>query len=128
MKITQIRLENVTNGMIVKFNSENKLEAFDNVGAVAGIATNCREVLVQNDPDQTATTEFVCELVIAGPCDVLLDSVSSSQGTSFGASTSKAGYASINASPKIGQTSPRSWSDTTEYLPGLVPALICIDD
>ncbi len=127
MKITQIRSGNVTDGMIVKFNSENKLEAFNNVGEVAGIATNCREVQIQNDPEQPAITELVCELVIDGPCDILLDSVSSSQGTSFGASTSKAGYGAIGVSPKIGQTAPRGWSDTTEYRAGLVPAIICID-
>ena len=127
MKITQIRLGSVINGMIVKFNSENKLEPFDNAGNVAGVAINCREVLIQDDPEQPAVTKLVCELVIDGLCDVLLDSVSSSQGVSFGASTSAAGYASMNVSPKIGQTAPRSWSDTTEYPAGLVPALICID-
>ena len=127
MKITQIRVNSVSEGMIVKFNAQNKLEPYDNSGQVAGVAVNCREVLIQNDPQQPAVNELVCELVIAGPCDVLLDSVSPSQGVSFGASTVAPGYGTINGTPKLGKIAPRSWSDVTEYPMGLVPALICID-
>ncbi|WP_348660972.1 hypothetical protein [uncultured Idiomarina sp.] len=127
MRITQVRLNSVSDGMIVKFNSENKLEAYDNVGDVAGIATNCREVQIQNDPEQPAIKELVCELVIDGLCDILLDSVSSSQGVSFGASTSRPGHAVVNGLPNLGKTAPRPWSNITEYSAGLVPALISID-
>ena len=127
MRITQLRSSAVKNGMIVKFNAENKLEPYDNAGTVAGIATNCREVAIQNDPEQPPANELVCELVISGPCDVLIDSASPSQGASFGASLTTVGSGAIGAEVKLGQTAPRGWSDTTEYPAGLVPALIFID-
>lgn len=127
MKITQKRLSSVTNGMLVKFNSSNLLEPYDGTGTAQGIASNCRVVAVQPDPDQPPTDELVCELVIEGAADILIDGPVSSQGATFGAS-STAGKLTIGATPTLGRVLPQAWSDTTDRVAGLVPALVCMVD
>lgn len=125
MKITQKRISSVTDGMLVRFNSSNLLEPYDGTGTAQGIASNCREVAIQPDPDQPPANELVCELVIDGAADILIDGAVSSQGATFGASTT-AGYLSVGATPTIGHVLPQAWSDTSDRVAGLVPALICM--
>jgi len=127
MRITQKRLSSVSNGMLVKFNASNILEPYDGSGTAQGIASNCRTVQIQDDPDQPAVDVLVCELVIDGVVDVLVDGAVSSQGASFGAS-STAGKLTIGATPTLGRVLPQAWSDTTDRVAGLVPALVCMVD
>jgi hypothetical protein len=125
MKITEKRLSSVVEGMLVKFGADNVLEPFDGSGSVAGVANNCRVVVIQPDPDQPGTDVAVCELVVDGACQVLVDSACSSQGAHFGPSTT-AGQAALGATPMIGFIQPQSWSNTTERAAGLMPALVCM--
>ena len=125
MKITQKRLSSVTNGMLVQFNSTNLLEPYDGTSTAQGIASKCREVAIQPDPDQPAINELVCELVVDGAAEILIDGPVSSQGATFGASTT-AGYLSVGVTPAIGHVLPQAWSDTSDRVAGLVPALICM--
>ena len=125
MKITQKRSTSVSDGLLVKFGADNILEPYDGVGSVAGVAINCRVVVIQNDPDQPGVNVDVCELVVDGACQVLVDSACSSQGAHFGPSTT-AGQATLGATPMIGFILPQPWSDTTERAAGLMPALVCM--
>jgi len=123
MKITQKRSSSVVEGMLVKFGTSNIVEPYDGTGEPAGIAQNCRVVQIQNDPDQPAESVDVCELVIEGFCNVLIDSAASSQGADFGASTT-AGSLTVGSTPVLGHVLPQPWSDTTDRIAGLMPALI----
>ena len=127
MRITQKRLPSVSEGMLVKFNSSNILEPYDGSGTAQGIASNCRTVQIQDDPDQPAVDVLVCELVIDGAVNVLIDGAVSSQGASFGAS-STAGQLAVGATPTLGRVLPQPWSNTTDRVAGLVPALLCMVD
>jgi len=113
--------------MLVKFNSSNTLEPYDGSGTAQGIASNCRTVQIQDDPDQPAVDVLVCELVIDGAVNVLIDGAVSSQGASFGAS-STAGQLAVGATPTLGRVLPQPWSNTTDRVAGLVPALLCMVD
>jgi len=123
MKITQKRSASVVEGMLVKFGGSNIVEPYDGTGEPVGIANDCRTVMIQNNPDQPAESVDVCELVIEGSCNVLIDSAASSQGADFGASPS-AGALRVGATPILGHVLPQPWSDTTDRDAGLVPALI----
>ena len=127
MRITQKRNISVTNGMLVKFNGSNILEPYDGSGTAQGIAVNCRTVQIQDDPDQPAVDVLACELVMDGVVEVLIDGGVSSQGASFGASAT-AGQLTVGATPTLGRVLPQAWSDPTDRVAGLVPALVCMVD
>lgn len=124
MKITQKRLNTVIEGMLVKFGVQNILEPYDNIGDVAGVALNCREQSIQIPDTEETETVLICELVIDGACNVLMSSPVPSLGGSFGAGAQ--GTATLGVTPSLGVILPRSWSDTSEYPAGLIPALICV--
>jgi len=113
MKITQKRLSSVTDGMLVKFNSSNLLEPYDGTGTAQGIASNCRVVAVQPDPDQPPTDVLVCELVIDGACQALLSGSAPSTGGLIYADGSRISV-TASGSP-IGRLLPRGWSEATGY-------------
>ena len=127
MRITQKRLSSVSEGMLVKFNASNILIPYDGLGTAQGIASNCRTMQIQDDPEQPAVDVLVCELVIDGAVNILIDSAVPSQGASFGAS-STSGKLTLGASPTLGRVLPQAWSDTTDRVEGLVPALVCMID
>ena len=126
MKVTQKRMSTVIDGMLVSFISNNVLAPYDGSGTPAGIAQKCRELIVQNDPEQPAETIAVCELVLAGSCELLVDSEISSLGGEVGASAT-AGYLTSGATPTLARVTPRAWSDITPQSAGLVSAILTLN-
>ena len=123
--VTQKRMNTVIDGMLVKFGANNILTPYDGSGTPAGIAQNCRGLIVQNDPEQPAETIEICELVIDGACSILIDSEISSLGGEVGASTTS-GYLTSGATPSLARVIPRAWSDTSPQPAGLVSALLSL--
>ncbi len=107
------RTSAVTDGAVVQLGVSNVVEP-RSTGDVLGLASVCREITVQDGPDDPVETLLLCE--VSMHCDAmatLSGSASASGGVIYPTADGKVSTA-INGEP-IGMLCPKALSETTDY-------------
>jgi hypothetical protein len=71
MKVLLKRTAQVMNGSVVQIGASNIVEP-RTTGGVLGVASACREITIQNTPDDPVETLLVCQVAMHGDCQVTL--------------------------------------------------------
>lgn len=116
MKVLMKRTSAVTDGAVVELGASNIVQP-RSTGAVLGVASACREVTVQDSPDDPIETLHVCQVAIHGDAQATLSGSASSAGGAIYATTD--GKVTTTASgASIGLLCPKALSETTDYVDG----------
>jgi len=119
MKVIVKCTENVQNYNLVKYNSENIIDQYDNIGSVVGIAQNCKkQIILVNDIETEINT---CELVIYDVASCVLSSNLSMNGGLVYADNHNV---SSSGSVAVGYVFPKNFGDSSDYETGDVVSIL----
>ena len=116
MRILMKRTSAVTDGAVVQRGSSNIVEPRSS-GDVLGVASACREITVQNSPDDPVETMLVCTVSIHCDAQATLSGVASAAGGVIYA-TADGKVTTIVSGSSIGMLCPKALSETTDYADG----------
>lgn len=110
------RTSAVSDGAVVQLGSSNIVEPRSN-GDVLGVASACREITVQNSPNDPVETMLVCQVSIHCDAQATLSGVASAAGGVIYPTADGKVSTIVNGEP-IGVLCPRALSETTDYADG----------
>lgn len=116
MKVLLKRTAQVVNGSVVQIGANNIVELRVG-GDVLGIASACREITIQNTPEDPVETMLVCQVAMHGDCQASLSGEASSAGCPiYATADGKITASALGAS--VGVLVPKALSETADYVDG----------
>ena len=110
------RASAVSNGAVVQLGSSNIVEV-RSTGDILGVASACREITVQDSPDDPVETLLVCQVTIHSDAQATLSGSASSAGGAIYA-TADGKVTTTATGSAIGMLCPKALSETTDYTDG----------
>lgn len=116
MKVLMKRTSAVTDGAVVELGASNVVQP-RSTGDVLGVASACREITVQDAPDDPVETLLVCQVAIHCDAQATLSGSASSAGGAIYA-TADGKVTTTATGSAIGMLCPKALSETTDYVDG----------
>ena len=114
MKIKRLCSGNVNDHQLVKFDDQNLLTPYDNLGEVIGIAENC-EMITETDENGNETIVHLSTVSINGVATCILSGTASQNGCLAYASNDKVSSTGTNL---IGKILPKEYPRSGDYQDG----------
>lgn len=122
MKVLMKRTSAVADGAVVELGSSNIVQP-RSTGAVLGVASACREITVQDTPNDPVEILLLCEVTIHGDTQAMLSGTAPSGGGALYA-TNDGKVTTTATGSIIGVLCPKALSETTDYVDGLVDVVL----
>ena len=116
MKVLMKRVSAVFDGAVVQLGASNIVEP-RSTEVVLGVASGCREITIQNNPDDPIETLLVCQVTIYSDAQAMLSGSASSAGGAIYATADGRVTTTVSGST-IGTLCPKALSDTINYSDG----------
>jgi hypothetical protein len=116
MKVLLKRTAQVMNGSVVQIGASNIVEP-RTTGGVLGVASACREITIQNTPDDPVEALLVCQVAMHGDCQATLSGGASSAGCEIYA-TADGKITASTVGETVGVLVPKALSETADYVDG----------